>query len=67
MTFGMKARKVYPEGLVLISIPYNWIQTITGSLKQMEWILPAFTGSREEFLLRHDRVMGELAKEFQNP
>ena len=32
MTFGMKARNVYPEGFILISIPYNWIPVITKSL-----------------------------------
>ena len=67
MTFGMKARKVYPEGLIMISIPYNWIPTIVENLKQMDWVLPAFKDTREEFMARHDRVMAELAKEFQNP
>ena len=66
MTFGMKARKVYPEGFILISIPYNWIPVITKSLNQMEWVLPAFTDTREEFMTRHDKVMGELFNEFQN-
>ncbi len=67
MTFGMKARKVYPEGFLLISIPYNWIPIITQNLQQMEWVLPSYTDSREEFLVRHEKVMGELAREFQNP
>jgi uncharacterized protein (DUF169 family) len=67
MTFGMKARKVYPEGLILISIPYNWIPTISQNLSEMEWVLPAFTDTREEFMARHDRVMAELAREFGNP
>lgn len=67
MTFGMRARKVYPEGLILISIPYNWLPIITQNLKQMEWVLPSYTDTREEFMVRHERVMKELFEEFQNP
>ena len=66
MTFGMKARNVYPEGLVLISIPYHWIPTITQNLQQMEWVLPSFTDDRAQFLARHDQIMKELAREFPN-
>ncbi len=28
MTFGMKAKQIFPEGLILISIPYQWIQRL---------------------------------------
>jgi len=67
LTFGMKARKVYPEGFLLLSIPYNWLPVITQNLNQMEWVLPSYTDTREEFLARHEKVMGELVSEFQNP
>lgn len=67
ITFGMKAKKVYPEGLILLSIPYNWIPIITQNLNQMEWVLPSYTDTREEFRARHQKVMRELAEEFQNP
>ncbi len=67
LTFGMKSRKVYPEGLILLSIPYNWLPVIARNLNQMEWALPSFTDTREEFLARHDRIMGELFAEFQKP
>ena len=59
MTLGMKARNTYPEGLILMSIPYPWIPIITQNLQQMEWVLPSYTESREEFLIRHDKVMEE--------
>lgn len=65
MTFGMKARKVYPEGYILISIPYNWIPVITRSLEQMEWELPVFKETREQFMAQHEKIMGELFREFQ--
>ena len=60
MTFGMKGRKVYPEGYIILSIPYNWIPVIVQNLERMEWVLPAYRGSREDFLKLHDRIMGEL-------
>ena len=37
MAYGMIAREVFPEGKVLISIPWNWIPTITQNLNEMEW------------------------------
>ncbi len=67
LTFGMRARKIYPEGLILLSIPYNWLPVITQNLNQMEWVLPSYTDTPEEFQARHLKVMGELAREFRNP
>jgi uncharacterized protein (DUF169 family) len=60
LSFGMKAKEVFPEGWVLISIPYQWIPTITKSLNEMKWVLPAYTDGREKFLEREKRVMGGL-------
>ena len=67
MTFGMKARKVYPEGLIQISIPYNWIPTIVENLNQMDWVLPAYSDTSEEFTVRNEKIMAELAQEFRDP
>jgi uncharacterized protein (DUF169 family) len=39
---GMKAKKLFPEGRQLISIPYNWIPVITENLREMAWVLPAW-------------------------
>ena len=68
LTLGLKGRRVFPEGLLLFSIPYNWIPVITQNLQKMEWVLPAYTDdSREQFLARRDRIFEELAREFQKP
>ena len=65
LTLGLKGRRVYPEGLILFSIPYDWIPTITHNLEKMEWVLPAYTDkTREEFLARRKRIFEELAREF---
>jgi uncharacterized protein (DUF169 family) len=63
MAFGMISKKVFEEGKVLISIPYNWIPTITQNLQEMEWVLPSYTDGREEFLKREQRVFNEAAWE----
>jgi uncharacterized protein (DUF169 family) len=42
LSLGMKSKKVFPEGRQLISIPYNWLPTITRNLSEMEWVLPAY-------------------------
>ena len=64
LSFGMKAKEIFPEGWILISIPYHWIPTITQSLNEMKWVLPSYTDGREKFMEREKRVMGGL---FQGP
>jgi uncharacterized protein (DUF169 family) len=67
LTLGLKGRRVYPEGWLLFSIPYDWIVEITRNLQQMEWVLPAYTDdTREQFLARRDRIFKELAREFKS-
>lgn len=67
LTLGLKGRKVYPEGLLLFSIPYDQIPIITRNLEKMEWVLPAYTDdTREQFLARRKGIFEELAREFGN-
>lgn len=66
LAFGMKAKEVFEEGWILISIPYNWIPVITGNLKEMKWILPSYTEGREKFLERERINLEELARELEN-
>lgn len=61
MHFGMKAREVFPEGLVLISIPFNWVPIITENLKEMKWVLPAYALGKEEWLKVEEKTFEELA------
>ena len=55
MAYGMIARKVFPEGKVLISIPWNRIPVITQSLDEMEWDLPGYN-NKEQYLAEMDRL-----------
>jgi uncharacterized protein (DUF169 family) len=63
LAFGMKGRQVFPEGWLLISIPYHWIPTITQNLKEMKWVLPAYTLGREKFMQYEQGILRELAHE----
>jgi uncharacterized protein (DUF169 family) len=66
LTLGLKGRRVYPEGLLLFSIPYDWIPTITQNLEKMEWLLPAYTDkTRGEFLARRKKIFEELSRDFE--
>ena len=66
-SYGMKGRKVYPEGLMLVSIPYQWIPTITQNLNKMEWTLPQYKKSREEFIEWDAKITRETRAESGNP
>jgi uncharacterized protein (DUF169 family) len=67
LAYGMKGRRVFPDGWLLISIPYHWIPTIAQNLKDMKWVLPAYTLSGEEFTKYEQKILSELAEECQNP
>jgi uncharacterized protein (DUF169 family) len=67
LAFGMKGRRVFPEGLLLISIPYQWIQTVTQNLKEMKWVLPGYTLEGEKFRQYEEQILEGLMKECQNP
>jgi uncharacterized protein (DUF169 family) len=67
LTLGLKGRRVYPEGLLLFSIPYERIPVVTQNLQNMEWVIPAYTDdTREKFLERRKKIFEELAREFGN-
>jgi uncharacterized protein (DUF169 family) len=60
MTFGMRGKKVFPSGLVLIVIPYQWIPTVAYSLNNMELVPEAFKQDRDEFVEQEKQMMEEL-------
>ena len=61
---GMKARRVLPEGLMLISVPYDLLPMLIENLKDMEWILPITTMSEEERREYSTRVTDEIRQEY---
>jgi uncharacterized protein (DUF169 family) len=61
MVHGMKGRELFPEGSLLISIPYPWLPTMTQNLKEMTWHLPSHE-SRKQYLAEFGSILGDLAK-----
>lgn len=50
--FGMKLRKLFPEGLFLISVPFDLFPLMLENLRDMPWVLPAFEPDGLEFRRR---------------
>ena len=67
MSYGMKGKRVFPEGLMLISIPYQWIPTITQNLREMKWVPRGFSfNDRDTFFEYESEIRKEIA-ESRNP
>lgn len=59
MSFGAKAKQVFPEGWILISIPWDKLGTILANLRKMKWVLPSYEEGPEEFRKREARLKRE--------
>jgi uncharacterized protein (DUF169 family) len=57
MSFGMRARQVYPSGLVIVSVPWNWIPTIAENMREMDFVLPAWTLGRQAWMEEEARIL----------
>jgi len=62
---GMKARKVMPGGLIVLSIPWDLLPMMVENLKDMEWVLPDYVGGREVHNEKFQAVIDGLMKEYQ--
>jgi len=49
---GMKRRKLFPEGLQLVSIPFDLLPFLLQTLQDMPWVLPAYEPDGMEFVRR---------------
>jgi uncharacterized protein (DUF169 family) len=47
---GMKRRKLFPEGLQFVSIPFDILPSMLQALQDMPWVLPAFQPDGLEFV-----------------
>ncbi len=61
---GMKARQVLPEGLILLSIPWDLLPSMIENLQDMEWVLPDYTEGRDAHNERFKRITEALRQEF---
>lgn len=63
LAFGMKAKKVFPEGQILFSIPYDWIPILIRNMNDMIFALPSYQESVEAFKERESRIIRKLSEE----
>ena len=66
MIHGLRGRKLFAEGSVLISIPYQWIPIITENLREMKMFL-ASDESKEQYLAEFERTIAGLVQDSENP
>jgi uncharacterized protein (DUF169 family) len=63
LSHGMGRRKLFPEGLQFVSIPYLIMPSVLQALQDMPWVLPSFKPDGAEFFNRtRDELVKELPK-----
>ncbi|UCG67138.1 MAG: DUF169 domain-containing protein [Deltaproteobacteria bacterium] len=60
LSHGMGRRKLFPDGLQFVSIPYLIMPSVLQALRDMPWELPSFKPDGEEFF---NRTRNKLAEE----
>jgi uncharacterized protein (DUF169 family) len=65
LAFGMKSRRLWPEGLILMSIPYDLIPGMINNLQDMKWVPRSYTLGREGHKKRVKEIVEELKRESQ--
>jgi uncharacterized protein (DUF169 family) len=64
--YGMKNQKLLPEGLFLISVPFDVIPMLLENLQEMKWVLPITRMTDEERSEYSVKVMSEIRQEYEN-
>lgn len=62
---GMKARNLFPEGLLLISIPFNLIPEVIENLNTMQWDLPQYSWGKQTHLKKMKQIGEEIAQDLK--
>lgn len=61
--FGMKSRRLFPDGLILMSIPWDLLPSMVENLHDMNWIPHSHTIGGEEHKKKVRRIVEELKQE----
>ena len=62
--YGISMQKILPEGLFLISVPYDLIPMLINNLDEMEWVLPMTVLTEEERIEYSSKIMDEIQQEY---
>jgi uncharacterized protein (DUF169 family) len=60
LSFGMRARHVYPSGLMIVSVPWNWIPTIAENMNEMDFVLPGWKLERKAWMEYEANILDEI-------
>jgi uncharacterized protein (DUF169 family) len=63
--FGMKSRRLWPEGLILMSIPYDLLTGMINNLQDMKWVPHSYTIGREGHKKKVKGIVEALKQESQ--
>jgi uncharacterized protein (DUF169 family) len=66
ISLGMRALKVLPEGLVIISIPWTKLDETLKNLRNMKWSLASDEITGEEHKKRVDKLFNDLRQKVKN-
>jgi len=61
--FGMRARRLFPEGLILLSIPSDRLVQLINNLKEMPWQPISYSLGREGHKRRVKEITQQIKKE----
>ena len=65
-SFGMRARNLFPEGLLPVSIPWNLIPSVVKNLQEMNWVPHSYTIGREKHKRKVKRIVEGLRQEIDS-
>jgi uncharacterized protein (DUF169 family) len=65
--YSMKAREVLPEGLLIITVPFDLISGLIENLKDMEWEPYWFRLGRDGFVKEVKKMSEEMAEKLDQP
>jgi uncharacterized protein (DUF169 family) len=60
--FGMRARQLFPPGMVVLSIPWDLLPEITKNLGEVEWVPESFTIGRAAHKAKARKIAANLEK-----
>jgi uncharacterized protein (DUF169 family) len=63
--FGLKARRLFPEGRILLTIPWDRLPDILKNLAEMEWTPESFRLGPEGHKKKIQRIREEIGRESQ--
>ena len=64
MIHGMNGRELFAPNSVLVSIPYQWLQTVAQNLKEIN---PVFHENKKKYLAEFEEILVDLVGKSKNP